>query len=69
MNVTGVGIRRSGLVISKDISWVDGVSNVIALLKFFGKVHGVSTQRHKVCTSFVYRSFSETIETIFYDKC
>ena len=69
MNVTDVDIRQDGLVISKDISWVDGVSNVIALLKFFGKVHGVSIQRHKVCTSFVYQSFSETIETIFYDKC
>ena len=64
MNVTGVGIRRSGLVISKDISWVKGVSDVIALLKFFGKVHGVSTLRHKVRASFVYQSFSETICTI-----
>ena len=69
MNVEDVNTRRSGLVISKDISWVKGVSDVIALLKFFGKVHGVSIQRHKVCTSFVYQSFSETIETIFYDKC
>ena len=64
MNVEDVNTRRSGLVISKDISWVKGVSDVIALLKFFGKVHGVSTLRHKVCASFVYQSFSETICTI-----
>ena len=69
MNVTGVDIRRDGLEISKGIIWVDVVSDVIDLLKFFGKVHGVSTLRHKVCASFVYQSFSETIETIFYDKC
>ena len=65
MNVTDVDIRRDGLEISKGISWVNGVSDVIALLKFFGKVHGVSIQRHKVWTSFVYQSFSEVIETSF----
>ena len=58
MNVTDVDIRQDGLVISKDISWVDVVSGVIVLLKTFGKVRGVSSQRYKVLPSFVYQSFS-----------
>ena len=44
MSVEDVDIQRSGHGILNDISWVKSVNAVIGLLKFFGKVHGVSTQ-------------------------